>query len=121
MRTLGKVHRTQIWIAVKNRVLLIIQNKPQIGPVVAVPNLQPETSGSGEFQLPKKRMTPSILTRSIMAYSASMIIAQRNPEYSVWKPATISDSASGRSKGALLLSASDAIKNMIQAGNRIGI
>jgi hypothetical protein len=32
------------------------------------------------------------------------------PEYSVWKPATSSDSISGRSNGARLLDASDAMK-----------
>src|SRR5581483_9526610 len=40
---------------------------------------------------------------------------QRKPLYSVWKPATSSDSASGRSKGARLVSATMATAKMKKA------
>ncbi len=51
------------------------------------------------------------LTASIAAYSARKKSDQRNPLYSVWKPATSSDSASGRSNGARLVSATIAMAN----------
>jgi hypothetical protein len=71
--------------------------------------------GRGVFQLPKNNTAPNILTKSIIPYSANMITAHRKPEYSVWNPATSSDSASGKSNGALLHSASEAIKKIIHA------
>src|SRR5579871_4309465 len=42
------------------------------------------------------------LTANMLAYSAMKKNDQRNPLYSVWKPATSSLSASARSKGARL-------------------
>ena len=45
---------------------------------------------------------------------------QRMPEYSVMKPATSSDSASGRSKGARFVSARMATKNSTKAGSMNG-
>src|SRR5260221_434482 len=42
------------------------------------------------------------LTANMLAYSAMKKNDQRKPEYSVWKPATSSLSASARSKGARL-------------------
>src|SRR5215468_1330875 len=40
---------------------------------------------------------------------------QRMPEYSVWKPATSSDSASGKSNGARLFSAMPLMRKMTKA------
>ncbi|CNN40070.1 Uncharacterised protein [Mycobacterium tuberculosis] len=40
----------------------------------------------------------------MFTYSASMNIANFSDEYSVWKPATSSPSASGKSNGARLVS-----------------
>lgn len=48
-------------------------------------------------------------------YSASMKNAQRKPEYSTWKPATSSDSASGKSNGTRFSSAVEAIRNTMKA------
>ncbi len=78
-------------------------------------------SGKGEYQLPKNKIVPRILTNSIIPYSPNIITAHRKPLYSVWNPATNSDSASGRSKGALLHSARDAIKKIIHARKSNGI
>ena len=46
----------------------------------------------------------------MFAYSAMKNIANLKLEYSVWNPATSSDSASGRSKGTRLVSAMAAVK-----------
>ena len=46
----------------------------------------------------------------MLAYSARKKNANRIPEYSVWKPATSSCSASGRSNGARLVSARPPMK-----------
>ena len=42
----------------------------------------------------------------MFVYSAMKKSAHRKPEYSTWKPATSSDSLSGRSNGARFVSAS---------------
>ena len=47
----------------------------------------------------------------MLAYSAMKNMANLKLEYSVWKPATSSDSASARSNGARLVSATAATKN----------
>ena len=46
----------------------------------------------------------------MFAYSDRKKIAQRKPEYSVWKPATSSLSASGRSNGIRFVSATPETK-----------
>ena len=46
-----------------------------------------------------------------------MNIANEIPEYSVWNPATSSDSASARSNGGRFTSASAQIRNTTNAGN----
>ena len=53
----------------------------------------------------------------MFTYSPSMNIANAMPEYSVWNPATSSDSASARSNGGRLTSASAQIRNTTNAGN----
>ena len=71
---------------------------------------QPESApsrsenGSGACQPPRNRVAASAETVVMLTYSASMNIAKRSDEYSVWKPPTSSPSASGRSKGARLVS-----------------
>ena len=45
----------------------------------------------------------------MLMYSASMNIANFSDEYSVWNPPTSSPSASGRSKGARLVSPTIAV------------
>ena len=49
--------------------------------------------------------TVSALIRIMFAYSARKNTENAIPEYSTWKPATISDSPSATSKGARLVSA----------------
>ena len=46
----------------------------------------------------------------MLAYSARKKTAKAMPEYSTWKPATISDSPSATSKGARLVSATPEMK-----------
>src|SRR5947207_11587526 len=60
---------------------------------------------NGRIQPPSQSVTAIDDTAIIAAYSARKNSDQRKPLYSVWKPATNSDSASGRSKGARLVSA----------------
>ncbi len=60
-------------------------------------------------------------TMPMAAYSPKKKKAQRMPEYSVWKPPTSSDSASGRSKGARFTEASEEMKKMMQAMKRKGL
>ena len=76
--------------------------------------------GSGVFQPPKKRMTARNETKSIMPYSPIITKLHLSPEYSVWKPPTSSDSASGISKGPRFASAKEAMKKMIKAKKKIG-
>src|SRR5215467_5692150 len=73
-------------------------------------NCQGWVSGKGEFQPPKNRMVQSAETVIMLVYSAMKNMANLKLEYSVWKPATSSDSASGRSKGTRLVSAIAAMK-----------
>jgi hypothetical protein len=54
----------------------------------------------------------------MLAYSAKKKNTKITAECSVIKPLTSSDSASAKSKGALLVSAIDPIKNTINIGNK---
>jgi hypothetical protein len=54
----------------------------------------------------------------MLAYSAKKKNTNITAACSVIKPLTNSDSASARSKGALFVSATDAIKNIIKTGNK---
>src|SRR6516225_599385 len=61
-------------------------------------------SGHGACQPPKNMTVASDETVIMLMYSARKNIANFSDEYSVWKPATSSLSASGRSNGARLVS-----------------
>ena len=61
-------------------------------------------NGSGACQPPRNRVAARAETVVMLTYSASMNMANRSDEYSVWNPPTSSPSASGRSKGARLVS-----------------
>src|SRR6266704_1218451 len=61
--------------------------------------------GHGARQPPKKSVTDSAETVTMLMYSARKNSANFSDEYSVWKPPTSSDSASGRSNGARFVSA----------------
>ena len=56
-------------------------------------------SGKGESQPPKKRIVARQETVIMLAYSAMKNMANLKLEYSVWKPATSSVSASGKIEG----------------------
>jgi hypothetical protein len=55
---------------------------------------------------------------TILAYSAKKKKTNITAACSVINPLTSSDSASAKSKGALLVSATDPIKNTIKIGNK---
>jgi len=69
----------------------------------------------GLSQPPRKTREATPATINILAYSVRKKNDQRMPEYSVWKPATSSDSASGKSKGVRLTSAKPAMKKSQKA------
>ena len=69
-------------------------------------------------QPPKNVMTAKALINIILLYSAKKNKAKPIEEYSTLKPLTSSLSASGRSKGALLVSAKILTKNIKKRGNR---
>src|SRR3954470_8616651 len=68
-------------------------------------------------QPPKKNTAVSAATRIMFAYSARKNSANAMPEYSTWKPATISDSPSATSNGARLVSATPEMKYTTNSGN----
>src|SRR5215831_2065163 len=61
-------------------------------------------SGHGARQPPRNRVAHRPETVTMLMYSARKNSANLSDEYSVWKPPTSSDSASGRSNGARLVS-----------------
>src|SRR6478752_5207776 len=75
---------------------------------------QKSTGGS---QPPRKRIVVSEHISTTAAYSPSMNIMYGAEPYSTMKPATSSDSASGRSKGGRFVSASAEMKNTMNIGN----
>src|SRR5213594_2869986 len=72
-------------------------------------------SVQGPCQPPSHRVVTMPDTTVTSPYSATKKSPQRMPEYSVRKPATSSDSASGRSNGFLFVSASPAMKYVTNA------
>src|SRR5205085_4161632 len=72
---------------------------------------------NGLSQPPKKNTAVNADIRIMLAYSARKNSANAMPEYSTWKPATISDSPSATSKGARLVSATPEMKYTINSGN----
>src|SRR5713101_3422467 len=67
-------------------------------------------AGKGDSHPPKNRIEHKHETVIMLVYSAIKNIANLKLAYSVWKPATSSDSASGRSNGARFVSAIAATK-----------
>src|SRR3954470_13040758 len=60
--------------------------------------------GQGARQPPRNSVVAIAETVTMLTYSARKNSANFRDEYSVWKPPTSSDSASGRSNGARLVS-----------------
>jgi len=66
---------------------------------------------------PKNRILVSIHINTILEYSAKKKNTNITAACSVINPLTNSDSASAKSKGALFVSATEPIKNMIKIAN----
>src|SRR3954467_11940796 len=73
--------------------------------------------GNGGSQPPMNRIVVIAHIVAIATYSPSMNIIYGGEPYSTMKPATSSDSASTRSKGGRLVSASAEMKKMMNIGN----
>src|SRR5437588_6257921 len=73
--------------------------------------------GIGGSQPPRNRIVVIAHIVAIATYSPSMNIIYGVEPYSTMKPATSSDSASTRSKGGRLVSASAEMKKMMNIGN----
>src|SRR5689334_24571604 len=65
---------------------------------------QPLRLRNGSVPPPRNRVVAIDETVTMLTYSARKNSANFSDEYSVWKPPTSSDSASGRSNGARLVS-----------------
>lgn len=73
---------------------------------------------NGGSHPPKNKIAHKVLIKIMFAYSPRKKSANPIEEYSTLYPATNSASASGKSKGARLVSAKHETKNMINNGNR---
>src|SRR5271170_4541374 len=76
--------------------------------------------GNGRSHPPSHKVIAMEETAIIAEYSAKKNNDQRKPLYSVWKPAVNSDSASARSNGARLVSATMATAKMKKATSPSG-
>lgn len=106
-RYLGTLPRTKIKIKTTKKTFK--HNQPHVGNHSKTPVI--------EFQPPKKKIEIKQDIINILEYSAKKNKAKVIAEYSTLYPETNSDSASGKSKGTLLVSARAATKNIRKAGN----
>src|SRR5437763_12646555 len=83
----------------KTSILLMNHSGPHHPRSSTVPD-----SGHGACQPPRNSVVAIAETVTMLTYSARKNSANFSDEYSVWKPPTSSDSASGRSNGARLVS-----------------
>src|ERR1700754_3502288 len=74
-------------------------------------------SGHGARQPPRNNVVAIAETVTMFTYSARKNSANFSDEYSVWKPPTSSDSASGRSNGARLVSPTMDMQNTTKLGS----
>lgn len=72
---------------------------------------------SGMIYPPMNKIAEKADIRTILQYSARKKNTKIIPECSVKKPATSSDSASGRSNGVRLVSANTEMKKIMNSGN----
>src|SRR5688572_6079192 len=91
----------------------LIRNQVQLGTMYRKPNAG--TFGNGGSHPPRNSVVTTDETTIMLAYSARKNSANRIPLYSVWKPPVSSCSASGRSKGARLVSARPPISTSANA------
>src|ERR671923_596721 len=73
-------------------------------------------SGQGHCPPPRNSVVAIAETVTMLTYSARKNSANFSDEYSVWNPPTSSDSASGRSNGARLVSPTIEITNTTKLG-----
>src|SRR3954467_12413087 len=73
-------------------------------------------SGQGHAPPPRNSVVAIAETVTMLTYSARKNSANFRDEYSVWKPPTSSDSASGRSNGARLVSPIMEMTNTMKLG-----
>src|SRR5215204_4678269 len=85
-------------------------HQPSFAPSQRVPRPK------GARQPPRNSVVASAETVTMLTYSARKNSANFSDEYSVWKPPTSSDSASGRSNGARLVSPTIAMTNTAKLG-----
>src|SRR3989440_10992955 len=76
-----------------------------------------KVSGQGNIQPPRNSVVAIAETVTMFTYSARKNSANFSDEYSVWKPPTSSDSASGRSNGARLVSPTIEITKITKLGS----
>src|SRR5918998_6349340 len=88
-------------------------HQPELAPAQKV------VIGAGARQPPRNSVVAKAETVIMLMYSARKNSANLNDEYSVWKPPTSSDSASGRSNGARLVSPTAAIMYTTKLTGRI--
>src|ERR687894_1058447 len=96
----------------KNKKLALSTNQKMPGTQVKGGN------GIGDSQPPRNRIVPRAHIPMMATYSPSMNRRKGVEEYSTMKPATSSDSASGRSKGGRFVSAIAEMKKITNIGNR---
>lgn len=102
----------------KNEKIIIFKQNQNSGTSVKNQKVKPKPAGIGNKaegmgnQPPKKKHIVKEAITNILLYSPKKNIAKIIPEYSTLYPATISASASGKSKGALLVSAKTATQKM---------
>src|SRR5882757_3185564 len=75
---------------------------------------EPNEAGQSGCQPPRNSSVATEQTVTMLAYSAMKKEANVMLEYSTWKPATSSFSASGRSNGMRLVSAKAAMMKMMK-------
>src|SRR5689334_19983942 len=78
----------------------------------------PRMAGPGPCQPPKNSVTAMELMTIMFMYSPRKNSAHFIDEYSVWKPATSSPSASGRSNGARFVSANAVMRKITNGSTR---
>src|SRR5215475_11342169 len=101
---------------------LAMANRKNMNSALSVNQMTPGTHvkgayGTGGSQPPRKRIVAMAHMVAIATYSPSMNIMYGVEPYSTMKPATSSDSASTRSNGGRLVSASADTKNTTNIGS----
>src|SRR5215211_567261 len=94
---------------------ILTNSQAKLGAVMSMTGVGGSPS-NGLSQPPQKNTAVSAEMRIMFAYSARKNSANAMPEYSTWKPATISDSPSATSNGARLVSATPEMRYTRNSG-----